>query len=266
MEKTTKIEKEGVWRSAGQPPQPQTGLIKIGCSGYLYRHWREVFYPPKLPATRWLQFYSQTFATLELNNTFYTLPAVTTFDHWREITPDNFIFALKASRFLTHMKKLKEPEQPLARLFERAVHLQPKLGPVLYQLPPHWGFDLERFVSFLKALPPGYQHAVEVRDTSWLNPQFFSALEKYQVAYCITSLPYYQTPVVATAKFSYFRFHGSGQMYNYCYTQKELRHWAAEMLRFAGQGYPVYTYFDNDPQGWAVQNALELTTIIRESL
>ncbi|HEX2910109.1 MAG TPA: DUF72 domain-containing protein [Chloroflexia bacterium] len=240
------------------PVETTNKLIKIGCSGYLYRHWRSLFYPPELPSSRWLQFYSQHFATLELNNTFYNLPTATTFDHWRDTTPADFIFSVKASRFLTHMKKLKEPQEALAQLFERAGHLGPKLGPVLYQLPPRWRFNLERLTTFLEALPKGYRHTIEVRDQSWLIPQFFAALEKYGVAYCISSLPLYKTPVVATAPFVYFRFHGSGQIYDYCYTQEEIKYWSTEVQQFAEQGYPVYVYFDNDPHAYAIRNAFEL--------
>jgi uncharacterized protein YecE (DUF72 family) len=236
--------------------------VWIGCSGYAYKHWRGPFYPPDLPTTRWLAHYIRFFPTVELNNTFYTLPGPRTFAAWRDNTPPGFIFAVKASRFLTHMKKLKEPQEPLARLFDRATLLAPKLGPILYQLPPRWHFDAERLAAFLAALPGGLQHAIEVRDPSWLNEQFFALLEQHRVAYCITSLPAYQTPVVATAPFVYFRFHGSGQMYYYDYRPDELRVWRDAILRFAEAGRTVYCYFDNDPEGWAVRNALELTRLV----
>ena len=236
--------------------------VWIGCSGYAYQHWRGPFYPPDLPTTRWLDYYVRFFPTVELNNTFYTMPGVSTFERWRTGTPDGFCFAVKASRFLTHMKKLKDPQAPLDLLFDRVTLLAPKLGPVLYQLPPHWGFNPDRLATFLAALPADRQHAIEVRDPSWLDDRFFAALAAHEVAFCIAGLPQYETPVRATAPFVYFRFHGSGQMYYYDYRPDELRRWRDAILDFVDQGHTVYAYFDNDPEGWAVRNALELTELV----
>jgi uncharacterized protein YecE (DUF72 family) len=238
--------------------------VWIGCSGYVYPHWRGPFYPPDLPQKRWLDFYAHYFPTVELNNTFYILPAATTFEKWRDTAPKGFLYAVKASRFITHMKKLSDPRPHLEKLFERASLLGDKLGPVLYQLPPRWGFNPERFEAFLQALPRGVQQAVEVRDTSWLNDTFFALLERFSVAYCITSLPDYRTPVRATAPFAYFRFHGSGQMYYYRYSHEELRQWRDAITRFSSEGRTVYAYFDNDPNAWAVENALELMEMLRQ--
>src|SRR5437588_2379923 len=214
--------------------------VWIGCSGYVYKHWRGLFYPNELPSTRWLEYYARFFPTVELNNTHYVLPSAKTFERWRDYSPEGFIFAVKASRFLTHMKKLKEPEEPLARLFERATLLGPKLGPVLYQLPPRWHFNPERLEAFLKALPAGAQHAIEVREPGWLNDKFFSLLEQHGVAYCIASLPLYETPLRATTSFVYIRFHGSGAMYYYDYKPDELRYWRDVIERFASEGHTVY--------------------------
>jgi uncharacterized protein YecE (DUF72 family) len=246
--------------------------VWIGTSGYVYKHWRGVFYPQDLPESRWLSHYTNYFPTVELNNTHYMLPAAKTFEVWRDNSPEGFVYAVKASRFLTHMKKLKDPQEPLARLFERTALLGPKLGPVLYQLPPRWHFDEQRLEAFLEALPRGgghgeppvYRHAIEVRDDSWLNPEFFSMLERYGVAFCIASLPQYQTPVLATAPFVYIRFHGSGEMYYYNYTDDELRHWRDVIARFAEEGREVYAYFNNDPNAWAVNNALELSRLLAD--
>ena len=161
------------------------------------------------------------------------------------------------------MKKLKDPQEPLERLFGRARLLGPKLGPVLYQLPPHWHFDRDRLETFLQALPAGCQHTIEVREPDWLSPDFFALLEQYGVAFCIASLPQYETPILATANFVYIRFHGTGpQMYNYCYSHDELHHWRDVILRFVSEGKSVYTYFNNDPNAWAVQNALELMEMV----
>jgi uncharacterized protein YecE (DUF72 family) len=238
--------------------------IWIGTSGYVYKHWRGVFYPQDLPESRWLSHYTRYFPTVELNNTHYILPSEKTFESWRDNSPEGFLYAVKASRFLTHMKKLKDPEEPLGRLFERAVLLGPKLGPVLYQLPPRWHFNAERLRGFLEALPHGYQHAIEVREPSWLNPDFFSMLERYGVAFCIASLPQYESPLQATAPFVYIRFHGSGEMYYYNYTPDELRHWRDVILRFTEEGRSVYAYFNNDPNAWAITNALDLSRLLTD--
>ncbi len=238
--------------------------VWVGCSGYVYKHWRGLFYPDKLPARQWLSYYAQFFPTVELNNTHYMMPTASTFEGWRENSPEGFLFAIKASRFITHMKKLKDPQEPLARLFERARLLGPKLGPVLYQLPPRWHFNAGRLETFLDALPKDAQQTIEVRDPTWLNPHFFSMLEQHGVAFCITSLPIYETPVVATAPFVYLRFHGAKEMYYYEYSMDELKYWRDMVLRFASEGRQVYCYFDNDPNAWAVRNALELTRLLED--
>jgi uncharacterized protein YecE (DUF72 family) len=175
-----------------------------------------------------------------------------------------FIYAVKANRFITHMKKLKDPQEPLERLVSRAKLLGPKLGPILYQLPPRWHFDAARLQTFLEALPRDLQHTIEVRDPTWLNQEFFEMLERYGVAFCIASLPQYQCPLLATAPFVYIRFHGSGNMYYYNYGHDELRYWRDVILRFVGEGRTVYAYFNNDPEGFAVRNALELTHFVNE--
>ena len=239
-------------------------LIKIGCSGYSYKHWREVFYPAKLATTLWLEYYSHFFPTVELNTTFYNLHGQKTFEAWIKNSPEGFTFSVKAYRLITHMKKLKEPQEALAKFYERIALLGQKLGPVLYQLPPHWHYNHDRLVDFLKLLPADMQHTIEIRDPSWLNDRFFTALSDHQAAYCITSLPDYKTPVVRTAPFSYFRFHGSGQMYYYDYTLEELKQWRDEIVRLSGDGHPAYIYFDNDPHGWAVKNAQQLKELLNQ--
>lgn len=239
--------------------------VWIGCSGYVYKHWRGVFYPRELPQRSWLEYYTRHFPTVELNNTHYTLPSEKSFQAWRDNSPEGFVYAVKASRFITHMKKLKEPQEHLARLFDRSSLLGPKLGPTLYQLPPRWRYDGTRLESFLQALPGGLRHTVEVRDPSWVNPDFFALLERYRAAFCIASVPMYEAPFVATAPFVYMRLHGSGTMYYYDYPLDELRTWRDAILRFTAEGREVYCYFDNDPEGWAVKNALQLMELVAES-
>lgn len=248
-----------------QPPPAFDRPVKIGCSGYSYKHWREVFYPAKLATTRWLEYYVRFFPTVELNTTFYNMPGHKTFEAWVRNSPEGFVYSVKAYRLITHMKKLKEPQEALAKFYEKVEILGPKLGPILYQLPPHFRYNHDRLVEFLKLLPPDKQHTIEIRDPSWLNDRFFTALADHGVAYCISSLPDYRTPVVRTAPFSYFRFHGSGRMYDYEYTLDELKGWRDEILRLTEGQHPAYLYFDNDPHGWAVKNALELKDLLNEA-
>jgi uncharacterized protein YecE (DUF72 family) len=252
------------------PPQPAAAQnpdrrVWIGCSGYAYKHWRGVFYPQGLRERDWLGYYASYFPTVELNNTHYMMPTESTFEGWRENSPPGFRFAVKASRFITHMKKLKDPQEPVDLLIERSRLLEPKLGPLLYQLPPRWRFNAERLQTFLDALPGGMDHTIEVREPSWLNPTFFEMLERHSVAYCIASLPQYETPLVATAPFAYLRFHGSKQMYYYFYPRDELASWRDRIVEFVQQGKVVYCYFNNDPEGWAVENARQLIDLVNEA-
>jgi uncharacterized protein YecE (DUF72 family) len=143
--------------------------VRVGTSGWIYKHWRGVFYPPDLPASRWFDYYRRQFDTVEVNNSFYRLPSAAVFAAWRKQAPAGFLYVLKASRYLTHMKKLKDPAGPLETFFSRARELGPRLGPVLYQLPPRWGCDVERLRHFAAELPLGVAHAIEFRDPSWYN-------------------------------------------------------------------------------------------------
>src|SRR3954465_15124679 len=147
------------------------GRARVGCSGWQYKHWRGDFYPADLPQSRWFEHYARTFDTVEINNSFYRLPERATFVAWAARAPVSFEFAVKASRFLTHMKKLKDPEEPIDRLFTRMRGLGRHLGPVLYQLPPGWALDHEPFAHFLDTLPPDARHVVEFRDPTWYSPE-----------------------------------------------------------------------------------------------
>src|SRR4029079_10973524 len=158
---------------------------RVGCSGWQYKHWRGDFYPARLPQARWVEHYAKTFDTVEINNSFYRLPERSTFEAWARRAPAGFEFAVKASRFLTHMKKLKDPEEPIDRLFTRLRALGTHLGPVLYQLPPGWKVDVERFAHFLDALPSDVRHVIEFRETSWYSPEIFRLMERRRVALCL---------------------------------------------------------------------------------
>ena len=202
------------------------GGIRIGCSGWQYRHWWGDFYPRDLPQDRWLEHYARSFDTVEVNNSFYRLPERSTFVAWRQRSPTRFVFAVKASRYLTHIKRLREPEEPLRRLWDSASGLETKLGPVLYQLPPRWTRNLERLGSFLDLLPRGRLHAVEFRDTSWYAEETYELLEDRGVAMCVHDMASSGSPVRFIGPFVYIRFHGAGAKYGGRYPDDNLAAWA----------------------------------------
>jgi uncharacterized protein YecE (DUF72 family) len=238
----------------------------VGCSGWQYRHWRGSFYPADLPHGRWFEHYASVFDTVEINNSFYRLPEASTFEAWKERAPAGFLFAVKASRYLTHMKKLKDPEEPLSRFFERARSLGRKLGPVLYQLPPRWPKNLERFEEFLAALPPRRSHAVEFRESSWYAEDTYRALERAEVALCLHDMHGSETPLRFVGPFVYVRLHGSGKKYGGRYPDSALAGWAERLAGEAQGGRDVYAYFNNDWGGHAPRDAVRLRGAIGDGL
>ncbi|MFQ6058159.1 MAG: DUF72 domain-containing protein [Anaerolineae bacterium] len=237
----------------------------IGTSGWVYPHWRGVFYPQDLATSMWLPYYTRHFPTVEVNNSFYRLPSETAFRAWGEAVPPRFRFAVKANRYLTHMKKLRDVAEPLERFLGRARLLGEKLGPILYQLPPNWNCNLPRLREFLALLPEDLQHVFEFRNTTWLSEEVFAALEAHGVAFCVISLPDFPCPVRATAPLVYVRMHGSGLVYGGCYSEEELQGWAGEIRRFLAEGHEVYVYFNNDAFGYAVQNARRLRELLERT-
>ena len=231
--------------------------VRVGCSGWQYRHWRGDFYPETLPLSHWYAHYALAFDTVEINNSFYRLPPADTFAKWGEQAPRHFLYAVKASRFLTHMKKLKDPEAPLTRFFERARHLGPHLGPVLYQLPPRWPLDLERFERFLAALPPGRLHTVEFRDPSWYDERAFALMRAHDVALCLHDMAGAASERVVVGPFVYVRFHGTSR-YGGRYDDRRLDAWAAWLTDRVRDGLRVFAYFNNDIGGHAPRDAVRL--------
>jgi uncharacterized protein YecE (DUF72 family) len=236
--------------------------IRVGCSGWQYRHWRGNFYPADLPQREWLEFYARQFDTVEVNNSFYRLPPEGLLEHWRHRVPARFLFAVKASRYLTHMKKLKDPADPLERIFSRAHELGPKLGPVLYQLPPQLRKNVERLAEFLKALrgERAAKHAIEFRHPSWYDDQVFATLERHKVALCLHDMPGSATPREPVGPFVYVRFHGASGKYNGAYPETDLHEWA-EWL--GERTKPVFVYFNNDIGGHAPRDARTLLASLR---
>lgn len=236
--------------------------IRIGCSGWQYQHWRGDFYPAALPQSQWLDYYAERFDTVEINNTFYRLPEAATFAAWGRRAPRNFVYAVKASRYLTHMKKLKDPRDPLRRFFTRAKRLERAFGPVLYQLPPRWPLNLERLDTFLAALPRTRRHAIEFRDPSWYAPEALALLERHRVALCLHDMPGSTSVRRAVGPFVYVRFHGV-QKYSGRYSDAVLDDWAAWLAACATRGLAVYAYFNNDTGGHAPRDAVRLRDRIR---
>lgn len=231
--------------------------LLIGTSGWNYNHWRGAFYPNDLAQSKWLEYYCSHFDTVEVNNSFYRLPEKKTFEAWRDQTPNGFEFSIKASRYLTHIKRLREPEEPLERLMDRASGLGDKLNIVLYQFPPNWKLDLERLDNFLRILPEKPRSAFEFRDERWQCEEVWSLLERHRVAYCVMDSPGLPLHLRTTCDYCYIRMHSGGEESEGNYTDEHLREWAERLGQMQGKG-DVYVYFNNDYKGFAVNNALKL--------
>ena len=236
----------------------------IGTSGWHYDHWRGTFYPSELSKPGWLVFYARTFATVELNNSFYRLPSEKAFAGWQDSTPETFAFAVKVSRFITHVKRLRNAEEPVANFLSRAKLLGEKLGPLLYQLPPNLHRNDSLLESFLSMLPGDLRHVFEFRHESWHTQDVFDLLRRHNVGFCIFDMPGLTTPLEVTADFAYVRFHGSTWMYGGCYSDEELDDWAHRITKLAQDVKAVYVYFNNDAEGFAVRNAVTLTKRLNE--
>jgi uncharacterized protein YecE (DUF72 family) len=237
--------------------------IHIGTSGWHYAHWRGPFYAEKTRAADMLDFYGRRFDTVEINNSFYRLPPIKALKNWHDSTPPGFCFAVKGSRYLTHMKKLKDPKPGLAKFFNRIDHLTDKLGPILFQLPPGWKCNTKRLESFLAALPKKHRYAFELRDTTWHNPSIYEVLRGYNAAFCIYELAGFQASIEITADFTYVRLHGPlAKAYQGSYDHRALSNWARRLARWRETLSDVYVYFDNDQNGFAALNALELKKMV----
>ena len=240
------------------------GSARIGCSGWQYKHWRGDFYPADVPTSRWFEYYAARFDTVEINNTFYRLPEEATFASWHARAPIRFLFAVKASRFLTHMKKLKDPEEPIERLFSRMRALRRHLGPVLYQLPPGWKLDLGRLEHFLQALPGGVRHVLEFREPTWYADAVSALLEKYAVARCLHDMKGSATGFERVGPFVYVRYHGASGTYSGAYPADRLERWADWLTGQRRDGVDVYAYFNNDIGGHAPRDAVTLRQFLEE--
>jgi uncharacterized protein YecE (DUF72 family) len=235
-----------------------TGRIRIGCSGWIYRHWRELFYPPKTPQRLWYGFYAERFQTVELNTSFYHLPKPETFTKWRDQAPEGFRYAVKAPRFITHMKKLKECAEPAQEFLSRARNLGETIGPILYQLPPRWACNTQRLEEFIALLPPDLSHVFEFRETSWITQEVLALLDARGVSFCVHDMPGLETPRWAAGPIAYLRFHGGEGKYWGRYSDESLRGWAEWIGEQAKAGRDVWCYFNNDIGGASLCDAHRL--------
>jgi uncharacterized protein YecE (DUF72 family) len=231
------------------------GQFRVGTSGYQYDHWRGLFYPQDLSKPRWFAYYAQHFDTVEINNTFYGLPSDHTFDSWRAQAPEGFCYALKFSRYGSHVKRLKEPRPTIKNFMQRARRLKDHLGPILVQLPPNWRLDSDRLAIFLRATSATVRWAFEFRDPRWLCDDVFTLLQRHNAALCIHDM-IEDHPRQITASWVYLRFHGDH--YSGSYTTQALQAQARWIKQQLVAGRDVFAFFNNDAQGYAVQNAIDL--------
>ena len=240
----------------------RAGEIWIGTSGYVYRHWRKgVFYPAGLPVRKELAHYARRFPTVELNNPFYRLPTAEMFSRWRETTPDDFQFAVKASRSITHVKRLRNVADEVTLFVERAGHLGTKLGPVLFQLPPSQQLDIPRLGEFLPLLPSRHRWVLEFRHPSWHTNEVYRLLAEHEVALCIPVGGGLYPDRITTAAFTYLRMHRGGESRG-GFTADELKSWAARVQALSSVGKDVYIYFNNDWEGFAIRDAKTLGELL----
>jgi uncharacterized protein YecE (DUF72 family) len=232
----------------------------IGTSGWNYNHWRELFYPKDCAKSKWLEFYAKHYETVELNASFYGLPKPQTFENWRDRTPDNFLWAVKANRYITHIKRIKDIREPLQRFFSSVELLKEKLGPILFQLPPTLSFDEAVFSGFCQHLKGNHLYTLEVRHPSWAQERAIDILRDNNIALCVSDTagryPYIEED---TATFIYIRLHGSKKLYASEYSEEELQTYARKIRDWAKD---VYLYFDNDYGGYAIKNAKRMKEIL----
>ena len=236
------------------------GQIRIGCSGWSYPHWRKRFYPEKLPAREHFGFYAQHFDTVELNNSFYRQPARERFVAWREQAPPGFLFAVKGSRYVTHIKRLAVEQKSVDLVIEPAMGLGDKLGPILFQLQANFHLDVDRLERFLMMLPRGFRFTLEFRHDSWLVPRVCELLRAHHIALCIPDHPKMPKLFEITSDFTYVRLHlpehGIG------YDRRALEPWADRVRAWVSSGVDVFVYFNNDMEGHAVKNARTLQELV----
>lgn len=240
--------------------------IHIGTSGFYYNHWIGKCYPEAISKRDFLPFFAQHFKTVEINSTFYHLPKHTTIEHWLEVTPDDFIFTLKANRNITHRKKLDAVLDETVTFIHLIKPLKSKLGVILFQLPPYLKLDIKLLNLFISQLPKGYRYAIEFRDESWMDDVVYELMALNGIALCVNDFTQKQTPWIATAPFVYIRMHGPLGRYRGKYDGQQIGALGERIKSFVKEGKEVFCYFNNDMEGFAWQNAQELMAYCRSSL
>jgi len=241
-----------------------TAEVLVGTSGWSYPHWRGPFYPPEVRPADFLSYYARHFTTVEVNSSFYRLPPETSVGRWRELAPRGFTYAVKATRFITHYRRLKDAGEALAQFVERVSGLGEALGPLLFQLPPSFPLRLERLQAFLELLPTGRPTAFEFREPTWFDPAVYAALEGRGATFCISDLHGRETPEIVTAPLVYVRLHGPGR-YSGSYADVDLAAWAGKCAAWARDGHEVRVYFDNDQRGYAAHDARRLKALLGQA-
>jgi uncharacterized protein YecE (DUF72 family) len=237
----------------------------VGTSGWHYKHWRDIFYPRELSQREWFAHYAGHFPTVELNNSFYRQPKDSTWEQWRRAAPEGFRFAVKANRFLTHIKRFSDSEAALERFLSGAERLGPSLGPVLFQTPANFhrtDVNLQRLESFLSLLPASHRFVFEFRHASWLGDETLALLRSHGAGFCIFDMPSLKCPIAATADFAYLRMHGTSELYASNYTDEMLQSWAKRLRELSHGLSDVWVYFNNDIHGFAVSNARKLRELL----
>ncbi len=234
----------------------------VGTSGWNYKHWKGEFYPDNMPSSKWFTFYQEHFDTVEINNTFYNLPSPGTFRSWHDQARPGFLYAVKANRFITHMKKLKDPEESLKKFFGGVSLLKERCGPILFQLPPRWHKNIQRLKDFLGALPEGYDHVLEFRDPTWFSKDVYEVMEEHGVSFCAHDMAGSECPRLALGRLAYVRFHGSEGAYLGSYSKSTLGGWVDWLREQLDAGREVYAYFNNDVGGHAIRDAKRLISLV----
>lgn len=232
----------------------------------MYKHWRGLFYPAGVPVKRWFAWYAETFDTVEINNSFYRLPPPETFAAWRKQAAPGFCYAVKANRFLTQAKKLKDCEEPMARMMASVDALRPALGPLLFQLPPRFKVNLERLESFLKLLPAATANVFEFREPSWYCDEVYALLDGHGASLCVHDMPGSTGPRIAIGPVAYVRFHGTTGKYVGRYSDEALGDWSGWIAEQARNGRSVWAYFNNDIHGHAIEDAQTLRAMVRQAV
>jgi len=242
------------------------GAIHVGCSGWNYRHWRGRFYPEKMAVKRWFDHYASIFGAVELNTSFYHLPKPDTFSKWHDQAPQGFRYAVKAPRFITHMKKLKDCAEPVGEFLDRARKLGPTIGPILYQLPPKWTLNRGRLEEFLLLLPGDLTHVFEFRETSWMSEEVLALLDAHGIAFCVHDMLGSATPRWASGQIAYIRFHGGQGKYWGRYSDELLLGWTDWIVEQSRIGREIWCYFNNDIDAHAIDDALTLRAMIAQAV